>query len=227
MGKFFNYKVNSGSYNMDFDEKILSCSIEKKSKEPVLRFYGWYPACVSLGRNQPDNVNYDFCNENNINVVRRITGGRALLHNMELTYSFVCPVSFLNVGESIIKSYKEISEALIFGFKEIDIDINFPQEKKVKTAANYCMSLSTGADLSYKNKKLIGSAQVRKSGYILQHGSILIDIDFDLIKKLFNESAKTQEITFLREIKEDIKMDDLVYCVKKGFEYKFNQKFVE
>ena len=91
---------------------------------------------------------------------------------------------------------------------------------------NYCMSLSTGADLSYMGKKLIGSAQVRKSGYILQHGSILIDVDFEIIKKLFHESANTNEITFLREIKKEIEFSKLVSSVKLGFEQKFNQEFL-
>lgn len=225
MGKFFDYTINSGSFNMSFDENILKDCIENNVKEPVLRLYGWSPACVSLGRNQKDTVDYDVCRDNDIDIVRRATGGRALLHDKELTYSFICPVNFLEVGESVIKSYKEISQALIYGMKELDINVNFPEEKKISTNANYCMSLSTGADLSYNGKKIIGSAQVRKSGYILQHGSILIDVDFDLIKKLFHEPAKTHEITFLKEIDLSIKIEDLICCVKKGFEKKFNQTF--
>ncbi len=210
---------------MAFDENILDEAIKNNEKEPILRFYGWSPACVSLGRNQKDNIDYSICKEFGLDVVRRATGGRALLHDKELTYSFVCPVDFLDVKDSVILSYKEISEALIFGMKNYKIDINFPEEKKIKTAANYCMSLATGADLSYKNKKLIGSAQVRKSGYILQHGSILIDVNFDLIKKLFHEKINTNEITFLKEIKNNIKLEELVFCLKSGFEKKFNQKF--
>lgn len=226
MGKFFNYNVNTGLYNMSFDEKMLNDCITSEDKEPVLRLYGWSPACVSLGRNQRDTIDYEVCNQNNIDVVRRITGGRALLHDKELTYSFVCPVSFLQSGESVIKSYKEISQALIFGMNELGINVDFPEEKKIKTTANYCMSLSTGADLSYKSKKIIGSAQVRKSGYILQHGSILIDVDFNLIKKLFHESAKIHEITFVKEINSSLKIDDLIFYIKRGFEKKFNQTFV-
>lgn len=211
---------------MAFDEKILNNSIENSEKEPILRLYSWNPACVSLGRNQKDTIDYEVCNQNNIDVVRRITGGRALLHDKELTYSFVCPVNFLQAGDSVINSYKEISQALIFGMRELGINVDFPEEKKVKTTANYCMSLSTGADLSYKGKKIIGSAQVRKSGYILQHGSILMDVDFNLIKKLFHESAKTHEITFLKEIDNCLEIADLIFYIKRGFEKKFNQTFI-
>lgn len=226
MGKFFDYKVNTGSYNMAFDENILNESIKNNESEPILRFYGWNPACVSLGRNQKDIIDYSICKKFGLDVVRRATGGRALLHDKELTYSFVCPVDFLNVKDSVILSYKEISEALILGMKKIGIEINFPEDKKVKTSPQYCMSLATGADLSYKDKKLIGSAQVRKSGYILQHGSILIDLNLDLIQNLFNEKINIDEITSLKEINSNIKIEDLVYAVKKGFEHKFNQFFL-
>ena len=226
MGKFITYSVNSGLYNMNFDNNILEESIKNGTKEPVLRFYGWSPACISLGRNQIDNIDYSVCKENNIDVVRRATGGRALLHDKELTYSFVCPVSFLDAKESVSLSYKEISGALVLGMKELGIDVGFPENKKIKTQPQYCMSLSTGADLSYKNKKIIGSAQVRKSGYILQHGAILIDVDFELIKKLFHENTFSHEITFLKEINCNISLEELIYGIKKGFESKFNQKFI-
>lgn len=226
MGKFFDYKVNTGAYNMAFDENILDECIKNKEKEPILRLYGWSPACISLGRNQKDNIDYSICKNYGLDVVRRATGGRALLHDKELTYSFVCPVDFLQVKDSVILSYKEISESLIFGMNKAGINIDFPEDKRVKTSAQYCMSLATGADLSYNGKKLIGSAQVRKSGYILQHGSILIDVNFDLIKKLFHEQINVDEITFLKEINYDLKLEELNSFIKAGFEQKFNQKFL-
>lgn len=226
MGIIVDYSVNTGSFNMDFDENILETCIEKKEKSPVLRLYGWSPACVSLGRNQKiDSVDQNLCNELGIDIVRRKTGGRALLHDKELTYSFVCPVDFLDCGESIIKSYKEISNALIVGLKELNINVSFPENKKVNSTPDYCMSLSTGADLSYNGKKIIGSAQVRKNNYILQHGSILIDLNKELIKKLFHEEIKSTEITFLKEIDSNIDLSILINSIKVGFEKQFNQKF--
>ena len=225
MGKFIDYSVNSGSYNMEFDEFLINESIKNSDKTPILRLYGWKPACVSLGRNQKDNIDYDLCKKLGLDVVRRATGGRALLHDKELTYSFVCPADFLENKDSVILSYKEISGALILGMKKFGIKVEFPENKRIKTDKNYCMSLATGADLSCNDKKLIGSAQMRKSGYILQHGSILIDVDFETIKKLFHEAVNPDEITFLREIKKEINFDELVSAIKFGFEKKFNQKF--
>lgn len=211
---------------MDYDEKLLEFSIKNNLKSPILRLYGWSPACVSLGRNQNEaGLDLDFCKQNNIDVVRRATGGRALFHNKELTYSFICPAEFLKAKDSVILSYKEISEALIFGMSELGISLEFPVNKKIKTSAEYCMSLSTGADLSFKGKKLIGSAQVRKCGYILQHGSILMDVDLNFIKKLFHEDANPDEITFLRKINQNITLDKLTLAIKRGFEKKFCLNF--
>lgn len=216
-GYFIPYAVNNGEFNMDFDEKILDFSHQNQLQVPVLRFYGWAPACVSLGRNQSIKaINTDYCTENGIDVVRRLTGGRALLHDNELTYSFVCPISFLKNGESIVGSYKEISGALALGFQKLGIDANFPEEKKVKTNFEYCMSVSTGADLSFKGRKIVGSAQYRKQGYILQHGSIVFDYDTKLIENIFGEKPMKDKIITMNEINIEINKEKLANAIKQG-----------
>lgn len=221
-----DYKINNGSENMAEDKRLLNFAVEKNIKEPTLRLYGWSPACVSLGRNQTDeSINKCFCRENNIDIVKRLTGGRALLHDKELTYSFICPTSFLNSSDSVILSYKEISSALIEGLKLIGIELYFPENKKTNAKFDYCMSISTGADLSYKNKKLIGSAQYRKQGYILQHGSILLDYDSKKIETIFNEKVDKNSITSLKEINPKIELKELSNSIILGFEKYFNLKF--
>lgn len=221
-----DYKINIGTQNMAEDERLLNLAVENKLKEPILRLYGWHPACVSLGRNQTDeSINKDFCKENGIDIVRRLTGGRALLHDKELTYSFICPTSFLNCSNSVILSYKEISGALIEGLKLLDVDLSFPNDKKPNAKFDYCMSISTGADLSYQNKKLIGSAQYRKQGYILQHGSVLLDYDALKIETIFNEKVDKNSITSLKEINPKIELKELSSAIIEGFEKYFNLKF--
>ena len=220
------YKEYSGDENMSIDQKNLEFAISQKLREPILRFYGWKPKCVSVGRNQSfEDINRDFCKKNNIDIVKRITGGRGLLHDNELTYSFVCPADFLNNGESVIKSYKEISSAIILGFKELNIELTLGGNKKIKTSYDYCMSLSTGADLNYRNKKLIGSAQYRSQNYILQHGSILFDYDKDLIETIFSEKINSEEITCMKEINSDITREETAEAVKAGFEKYFRIAF--
>ncbi|NWK09155.1 lipoate--protein ligase family protein, partial [Marine Group I thaumarchaeote] len=103
-----------GPWNMAVDEFLLyNC------KEPVLRIYGWSKPCISIGYFQNiDEVDYKKCNDMNVDVVRRITGGGAVFHDMELTYSFVTK----NFPQSIMESYKEISEVIIQALKKLGLD---------------------------------------------------------------------------------------------------------
>ncbi len=208
---FIPYKVYTGAENMQIDNDLLEDAVKNNLQEPVFRLYGWSPACVSLGRNQrSDFIDENLLKENNIDLVRRLTGGRALLHDNEITYSYVCPVSSLKSGENVTNSYKEISQILIEGFKKLGIELDFGGERKPKGHLDYCMLVSTGADLCYEGKKLIGSAQFRKSGYILQHGSILYDYNRELLEKIFKEEVETSSITSIKEINKSISKDDII-----------------
>lgn len=209
--KIIPYEVKSGLENMQIDSDLLDRAISENSKEPVFRLYGWSPACVSLGRNQKDDfLDYDFLKSENIDVVRRLTGGRALLHDDEITYSFICPVSYLVHGENVTQSYMEISQILIDKFSKLGINLEFGGENGVHTKFDYCMLISTGADLCYQGKKLIGSAQCRKQGYILQHGSILYDFNMVLLEKIFKEKVDTSYITSIGQIRSDLSKDDII-----------------
>ena len=212
MIKFIPYEVKTGQENMQIDSDLLDYAIENNLAYPIFRLYGWSPACISLGRNQDDSfIDKQFLKDTGIDLVRRLTGGRALLHDNEITYSFICPVNYLKHGENVTKSYIEISRILIDKFKKIGIELNFGGNKKVSTKFDYCMLISTGADLCYEGKKLIGSAQCRKNGYILPHGSILYDYNRILLEKIFHENVNTNSITSIREINSDIRKEDIIH----------------
>lgn len=209
--KIIPYETRTGKENMQIDSDLLDFAIKNELKEPIFRLYGWKPACVSLGRNQKDDfLDYELLKSKNIDVVRRLTGGRALLHDNEITYSFICPESFLQNGSHIVSSYKEISQILIDKFKKLGIDLDFGASKPIKTGFDYCMLISTGADLCYKEKKLIGSAQCRSHGYILQHGSILYDYDKNLLEEIFKEKVSTDEITSIKEINPKLSKEKII-----------------
>ena len=211
MLKFIPYEVKNGQENMQIDSDLLDYAIANKLNYPIFRLYGWKPACISLGRNQSDEfIDKGFLNQEGINLVRRLTGGRALLHDNEITYSYICPTSYLKNGENVTKSYIEISQILIDKFKKIGIELNFGTTKKINTKFDYCMLISTGADLCYEGKKLIGSAQCRKNGYILQHGSILYDYDKKLLEKIFHEEVNTDSITSIKSINPNITKEDII-----------------
>lgn len=209
--KIIPYETRTGKENMQIDSDLLDFAIKNELKEPIFRLYGWEPACVSLGRNQKDDfLDYELLKSKNIDVVRRLTGGRALLHDNEITYSFICPESFLQNGSHIVSSYKEISQILINKFKKLGINLDFGASKPIKTGFDYCMLISTGADLCYKEKKLIGSAQCRSHGYILQHGSILYDYDKKLLEEIFKEKVSTDEITSIKEINPKLSKEKII-----------------
>lgn len=215
--KYIDFEVNTGKKNMQTDSDLLEFAIKEQIKEPIFRLYAWVPACVSLGRNQNDSfLDANFLKSKNIDVVRRLTGGRALLHDKEVTYCYICPISYLKNGESVITSYKEISQVLIDAFSTIGINLGFG-DKKPHTKFDYCMSVSTGADLCYQGKKLIGSAQFRKEGYILQHGSILFDYDKNLLEEIFGEKVDEISLTCLKEINPDLTYESVKELFKPVF----------
>ena len=112
------------------------------------------------------------------------------MHDDEITYCCVAPADAIPNGQSVVDSYKYISGILIDFFKTLGVELDFGENKRVSTHYDYCMLLSTGADVCYKGQKIIGSAQCRKNGYILQHGSILFGYDKSLLENLFHEEVK-------------------------------------
>ena len=206
--KYLGFSVNSGSRNMEIDAQMLENANSTSEKAILFRLYGWSPKCISLGRNQKD----DFLT-GEIEAVRRLTGGRALLHDNEITYCCVAPVDTILNGQSVVDSYKYISGILIDFFKTLGVKLDFGENKRVSTHYDYCMLLSTGADVCYKGQKIIGSAQCRKNGYILQHGSILFGYDKELLENLFHEEVKG--ITTVNEILPDLTKDEFVKRFEK------------
>ena len=203
--------VNCGQFNMDYDLKMLNFAIKNKIDYALIRFYQWYPKCVSIGRNQKEDIVVPV----GVDKVKRLSGGRALLHDRELTYCFVSKV----FKPSIIESYKDISDGLILGFKKLGIELEYAKNKSDNQ--NYCMNISSGADVSYKGKKFIGSAQFRKEGYLMQHGSIPYELDYELIEKIFNEPIEKDKIITLNEIKPDLSTRQIIEALKEGFKEKF------
>ena len=203
--------VNNGAFNMEFDLSMLNDAIEKQIDYAVVRFYQWYPKCISLGVNQDEkNVN-----PTEIDIVKRPSGGRALLHDLELTYCFVSKV----FKPSVMESYKDISDGLILGFKKLGIELEYAKNKNEKF--EYCMNISSGADISYNGKKFIGSAQFRKQGYLLQHGSIPYSLDYELIEKIFLKPANKEKIITLNEINPNLSTRQIIEALKEGFIEKF------
>ena len=203
----YEFKKYSGKENMDIDLSVLNDAILKKSDELFVRFYGWEPKCISLGRNQKP-----FIPSVEIDVVTRPTGGRALLHDNEITYMVVGKIPD---GYSVIQTYKMVSDILIDGFKKLSVNLTYGGDRSGSN--KYCMNISSGADISYMGKKLIGSAQFRREGYFLQHGSILRDIDYSFFEKVFTEPIDREKIITINEINPKLTDDEIIQALKESF----------
>ena len=169
--------------NMAIDEALLRSHAAGESP-PTLRLYGGRPAAVSLGYFQQAEAELDTnaCQELGITVVRRLTGGRAVLHEAELTYSLVVREDAPNVPATVTASYRYFSGGILAGLAQLGIaaQLSLPrsayaQEKRRQPhSSSACFDAPAHYEIMHEGRKLVGSAQVRKNGVLLQHGSILL-----------------------------------------------------
>ena len=237
--EFLNTKFNTGRNNMDYDMNLVETA---QPGTALLRFYKWKPYCISLGANQGlSTINVKKAYSNNIDLVERPTGGRAILHSEELTYSVVYP---LDNGFSPKDLYREINLALKKGMMFFDSKLeNIELEKEQPHFPDYykdrkselCFAVSAKNELKFEGKKLVGSAQRKLHNTILQHGSILCgDFHKNIVDFIFLNDEETVQMkeeiksttTDLRSILNyEIDYDLLVESIKTGFEEHFKIKF--
>ena len=210
---------NNAFMNMAIDEVLLT------SRVPVLRFYQWEPCAVSIGRYQElDDIDLEYCAENSIDVVRRITGGKAVLHEKELTYSFIIDKD--EMPQSIIESYKVISSAIIQGLRVLGLKPEMNRSKVENRDNPVCFQEPSFNELTINRKKFVGSAQVRRKEKLLQHGSILTGIDTEKHSCCFKKKPEVHDlrkrITYI-----DIPEEKLKSAIKHGFSGYFNTSMNE
>jgi len=184
-----------GAWNMAADEAILE-HIGRGESLPTLRLYAWTPACLSLGHAQPfADVDVARLQERGWEVVRRLTGGRAILHTDELTYSVIAPTDEPRVEGSVLESYNRLAQALLLAVKNLEIPVEMKEGKPNNSAIPnpVCFEVPSTYEITVNGKKLIGSAQARKKEGVLQHGSLPLTGDLTRIcqaLKFENESAR-------------------------------------
>lgn len=179
-----------GAWQMAADVALLEAVRDGRSG-PVLRFFRWSPACVTLGKFQPaeGNVRLENCARLGIDVAKRPTGGRAILHDREVTFSFILAEHDLpGVGAGIMDSYRALGGALVDGLQRLGLPAELVDRHaearggdlpSVMAAGNpACFAAKARCDLMVGGSKIIGSAQLRKNGIILQQNSLPLAIDF-------------------------------------------------
>lgn len=237
--KYINTGLNTGAFNMAFDLQIA------KSLTPdtaVLRTYRWQPFCVSLGANQHENsIDVDSANKNNIDIVIRPTGGRAILHSEELTYSVILPINSYSSARNI---YHEINIALKKSLGLYDGQLNDIQLENMQadfqslykeTKGLICFAVPAKSELKFNGRKVVGSAQRRLYNSILQHGSILCgDYHLNIVnylkiseaeKEILKNEIEISTTTLERILGQNINYETLSASILKGFEEHFNCAF--
>ena len=183
----------SGQSNMERD---LALHREvSRGASPTLRFYRWDPPAVSLGRFQKaaEVVDAAACCRRGIDVVKRPTGGRALLHHRELTYSLAVPESHPLIPSSVLEAYKIFSLALIRGFAGLGIRASLaPGDNRGRgLAPGACFDTPCAYEIQIDGKKVVGSAQMRRDGALLQHGAILLGLSLDLYQEILKPAPQS------------------------------------
>jgi lipoate-protein ligase A len=167
------HPAQDGAANMAIDQAIME-AVGRGESPPTLRFYAWDPACLSLGYAQHiDEVDLDRLMERGWEIVRRPTGGKAILHTDELTYSIAAIEAHPIMAGGILESYRRISDALLHGLSKLDVAAQMTsQEEAGKALGPVCFEVPSNYEVTAEGKKLIGSAQVRRRGTVLQHGTV-------------------------------------------------------
>ncbi len=213
--RLLEFATQNAPMNMATDESIMK-HMAKGNAPPTLRFYRWNPSAVSIGvfQGMTEEVDLDYCRDNGIDYVRRITGGGAVYHdyNGEITYSIILPKDHPLVKPSIIESYKSLCSGIIEGLANLGIDAEFRPIN----------------DIVVGEKKISGNAQTRRYSCMLQHGTILLDLDvetmFSVLKvpkeKISDKmiSDVNERVTSVRDLLgEGISFDDLYNALVSGF----------
>jgi lipoate-protein ligase A len=184
-----------GATNMAIDEAILYALAEGHS-QPTLRFYEWTPPCLSLGYNQHyTEVDETACRALEYTWVRRATGGRAILHTDELTYSLVTRRDDPRVKGDIVESYRALSRGLLAGLNLLGVQAVQAKGDRPKNPNQgaACFDTPSHYEVTLNGKKLVGSAQVRRKGMVLQHGTLPLRGDISRIFEVLALSPGEKE----------------------------------
>lgn len=173
---------------MALDNDLLDRHSNNPRSPSILRFYRWTPAAISLGFHQkqyPD-LWHEIAQKYQLDIVRRPSGGRAVVHKGDLTYAVITNIELEGKQRSHREIYEYICEFLIQGFAQLGISLTYGQSGRGYIHNPSCFSTATNADLIIPDgRKLIGSAQVYRRNSVLQHGSIAIAPDHQLLTELF------------------------------------------
>ncbi|WP_051271098.1 lipoate--protein ligase family protein [Shimazuella kribbensis] len=225
--RYISYEVGNPDWNMAVDEAILLAH-SKDLVPPTIRFYGWNPATLSIGyfQHAKKHIDHETRKEKNLGFVRRLTGGRAVFHDQELTYSVIVSEKYNLVSSSVKGTYRKINQALELGVNHMMLkvdDTNSSIQTNISSAA--CFDAPGSEEFLIQGRKVIGSAQTRQHGVLLQHGSILIDFHWQDFYDIFSFPSEQSQKSFEENLGtlsqlcgRRVTIGEVIHAMLSGFE---------
>lgn len=222
--------VHRGAYfNMALDEAILKAVSEALSP-PTLRLYQWSVPSISIGYFQKIcDINTDYCKEKGYPVVRRTTGGMAILHDTELTYSFSARNDSEPFRGGLMQNYMVLSNALVSALRKLNLDAKLNVVKNRRQRNVMCFKTTSYGEITVHGQKVIGSAQRRYHGSFLQQGTVLMDIDRNELYRVFKREYSSDDDNGIGSVSQfipSVSTGDVRKALIKAFEEAFSMQFV-
>ena len=234
--RFLDTQYGNAFFNMAVDEAMVG-AVDSGRALPTVRVFGWRPPAVSFGYAQrvSREIDLERCRKMGVDVVRRPSGGRAVLHWNELTYSVVCPGDDGLLGGSVMEAYQKISMCLVAGLRLLGVDAAFePKRQPVESprgdrVTSPCFSSTTQFEVTLGDRKLVGSAQRRIGRMLLQHGSLLIGPEHKRIVELlprveeaarerFGRMLDSHTASLEEEMGRPVRFEEVAAALRDGFE---------
>lgn len=230
--RLVRHEAMPGAQNMAIDESILE-AVSAADVPPTLRLYAWSPPCLSLGYAQPfTDIDAERTLMRGWSIVRRPTGGRAILHTDELTYAVIAPTNHPDLNGGVIGSYQRISRALTLGLRHIGLDVTVAPEVQLSEDERnnpVCFEVPSSYEMEVDGRKLLGSAQVRRVKGVLQHGTLPLTGDITRIVdalRFEHEEARNQARERIRSraasvselLGRQVSWEQAAQALVKGFE---------
>ncbi|MBN2201984.1 lipoate--protein ligase family protein [bacterium] len=222
----------AGAVHMAVDSVLLENP--SRLNVPTVRMYRWKPVCLSLGIHQRDcRVDYPACRRDGVDVVRRPTGGRAVLHSDEITYAVVFPVESETGGLPKQDLYRNVSEAIVRGLSGLGLPVSYekrsgrPPSPRDPSAAMSCFSSAARWEILLDGRKLVGSAQKIAPAGVLQHGSILTGEGHRRLGDYLSGGhvAGDPAVSIKAFMGREVPFEDIAFAVRSGFESVFRIRF--
>ncbi|MDZ4383679.1 MAG: biotin/lipoate A/B protein ligase family protein [Thermodesulfovibrionia bacterium] len=233
---------------MAIDEAI-SEAVREKLSPPTLRLYQWVKPSITIGYFQKaSDINLEYCKKKSYPIIRRLTGGMAILHDSELTYSFSSRNDTEPFRNSLIENYLSLSSALASALTLINIDAQITLIKNRRERNPFCFKISSYGEITVNGKKIIGSAQKRYKNGFLQQGSIMVDFDAEELESILSNynppipplvknppspilskegmGGFLDEIGTIKKYAPAVSIKELRKALKKAFEKTFNIRFI-